>query len=148
MTRLLIAAFFAVILIAQTSQANADMTGGIRGTVVDWNTHLPLVGAIVRVLAPERVMPTTTNARGEYFFSGVEPGRYTLRAEYDGYQADNSLVLVCVGATRSVDFYLMSHPGSIDHFFFDRVDIPQHTADVYEVTPSSDGIDYVMSRCN
>ena len=60
--------------------AFAQSTGSIAGSVTD-SLGAVLVGATVTVVSPKGTQKTAiTNARGEYNITGLEAGKYTVRA--------------------------------------------------------------------
>jgi hypothetical protein len=59
----------------------AEHKGIVRGRVTTADTGLPIQGAVVRISGDGRfTRQATTDAFGQYEFSGVPPGRYMLRA--------------------------------------------------------------------
>ncbi len=100
--------FLVILEVGIAAQANADMTGGLRGTVVDW--FGPWAGAEVRVIAPERFIIATTNARGEFAILGLQPGISTVEVWSTGYPTITANVFVCEDTTRSLHFVLVHSP--------------------------------------
>jgi len=81
----------------------APQVGSISGTVTDATTKLPLGGATVTCGTPT----TTTNARGEYGFTGLRIGSYTVTASAGGHtSASASSVSVTKDTTTRVDLAL------------------------------------------
>ncbi|MGD0113560.1 MAG: FG-GAP-like repeat-containing protein, partial [Armatimonadota bacterium] len=77
--------------------------GSVVGTVADATTKLPIGGAMVTCGTPT----TTTNARGEYGFTGLRIGSYTVTASAAGHgSASASSVAVTKNATTQVDLAL------------------------------------------
>lgn len=59
-------------------------SGKIAGTITDAQTGEPLIGA--NVFVTESLQGTSSNLSGEYVILNVNPGVYTLRVTYIGYQ--------------------------------------------------------------
>jgi outer membrane receptor protein involved in Fe transport len=82
-------------------------TGKIAGTITEEGSGEPLVGANVYVV--ELGVGATTDAEGNYFVLNVNPGEYTVRASYVGYQTKVvTNVAVSTGRTTRLDFALAS----------------------------------------
>lgn len=76
----------------------AQQNGSIHGQVID-TLNAVIVGATVNLVDPEGKEKTTvTNKDGEYTFSGVKPGKYTVRATAKSFQLyENTEVTVAAG---------------------------------------------------
>jgi len=87
------------------SSAWAQQTGTITGQVIDAENDETLPGANVVVV--ETNQGAATNADGQYTISGVEPGTYSVRASFVGFQERViEEVEVVAGETTQVDFRL------------------------------------------
>ncbi len=77
--------FSFVVLLCQFSgiYANENQFGGIRGTVYDKDFDVPLYS--VKVQIAETGDNVITNEDGNYFFSQVKPGTYTLVFIKEGF---------------------------------------------------------------
>ena len=78
--------FIFIALITSPIAVRAQVTtGNIIGTVHDESGAL-LPGVAVRVVSPGLpAQSTVTNERGEYRFTGLQPGMYTLTVEFPGF---------------------------------------------------------------
>ncbi len=74
--------------------------GSISGRVLDEN-GLPLPGATV--VLPEISKGDITDLRGEFTISSINPGDYTLKVSYIGYETIEQSVSVTSGTTSSLD---------------------------------------------
>jgi hypothetical protein len=63
----------------------AQITQTIRGTVVDKNTGVPLIGASIVLLDHEPVLGTITDHQGYFNLRDVPVGRRGIRVDYLGY---------------------------------------------------------------
>jgi len=62
------------------------LPGGLRGTVIDSTTLEPLAGVTVVIVDMQPNQRTTvTNINGEFQFTGVAAGNYTIRLSMEGY---------------------------------------------------------------
>ncbi|MCB9246704.1 MAG: TonB-dependent receptor [Flavobacteriales bacterium] len=62
-----------------------NLTQTIRGTVIDKDTRMPLMGASVLVRSMEPQIGTITDENGSFRFDGLPIGRHTLLVEFIGY---------------------------------------------------------------
>src|SRR5204863_7488198 len=70
----------------------------VSGTVSDPSNAI-LYGASVTLTAgKQNVLRTTTDAKGEFRFDSVAPGRYEVRAEYPGFKIGTARIMVRTGA--------------------------------------------------
>src|SRR5687768_9333563 len=84
-----------------------SLAGRIVGSVRD-ETGAVVADASVTLEQPETglVRRTTSSSTGDYTFSFVPPGKYTLQAEGAGFQSAKRPATVAVQATVRVDFDL------------------------------------------
>lgn len=85
-------------------------TGGIQGKVLD-ESQQPLVGASVHIVELNR--QAGTNEQGNYSFTGIPDGSYTLTVSYIGYEQAERTVMVS-GSLQVIDFSLTSSGESLD----------------------------------
>ena len=86
---------------------NAGTKGRIKGKVVDLQTGEALIGANVLVVGS--TAGANTDASGEYLIQNLDPGVYTLKASYVGYQTITiSNVRVNADLTQITNFELPS----------------------------------------
>jgi len=80
-----------IFVIAFTLTTNLSLFGQtptqlIRGTVIDEDTQLPLIGATVSVLDSEPLIGTTSGVEGIFRLEKIPIGRVNLMVSYIGYQ--------------------------------------------------------------
>lgn len=99
--------YFLLLLALFPALLTAGTKGRIKGKVVDLQTGEPLIGANVIVMGT--TTGAATDANGEYVLQNLDPGVYTVRASYLGYQSITiSNVRVNADLTTSLDFQLPS----------------------------------------
>ena len=98
-----LAASGAAILAATPSGAAAQRGSSIHGTVTSGD-HVPIMGARVSLVSPERVI--ITNDAGTYILRDVPAGKYTVYASAIGKKPDSSTVTVTAGNSATLDFSL------------------------------------------
>ena len=116
--------------------AAQQQLGAIQGTILDGSRAvLPGVTVTVTNLDTGVSRDTVTNETGVYRVLSLDPGRYRVSAELQGFQtARQSDVLVSVGATLGVNFTLS--PGGIEEAIEVRAvapDIQTEKADISAV---------------
>lgn len=74
-----------LILLPLAGVVEAQITQTIRGTVVDKNTGVPLIGASIVLLDHEPVLGTITDHQGYFNLRDVPVGRRGIRVDYLGY---------------------------------------------------------------
>lgn len=79
-------------------------SGTVTGTITDRATRQPITDA--RVVIPGTALETQSNARGEYHFSNVPPGRVQVGVFRIGYKAETDTVRLASGGTATLNFTL------------------------------------------
>ncbi|MBI1930365.1 TonB-dependent receptor [Candidatus Poribacteria bacterium] len=101
--------YFFVILFASSfpviAQEISTGVGEIHGTVYQRGSGGRLASANVRLIETDQHL--MTDANGEFRFSALLPGRYTLTAVASGYRlSENSIVTIKSGETTQIKIYL------------------------------------------
>src|SRR5699024_10370611 len=86
--------------------------GVIKGTVINAETGEPMPGA--SVYCEGTTIGAATNKEGEYKITGLEPGEYTLIAQFIGYKSEKRKITIETNDTLNVDFKLTPKSGEID----------------------------------
>ncbi|MFL2983657.1 MAG: carboxypeptidase-like regulatory domain-containing protein [Candidatus Neomarinimicrobiota bacterium] len=87
-----------------TSNFALSNSASITGVVKDSGTKKPLVGANVYITGTS--LGTATTDEGEYTISNINPGTYTLKTSYIGYESKESEVTFDKGETIELDVEL------------------------------------------
>ena len=82
------------------SDYTLDIYGTISGKVTDVSTGAPLSAAQVTLVPSSKTIQTTDD--GNFSFSSLEEGQYTVSVQKDGYQANRKNVTVVSGETIEV----------------------------------------------
>ena len=99
-----IAKSFALLLLAAATASAQSFTGTVSGTVTD-EQGSALPGATVTLTGKGAPRTTTTDAKGEYRFTAVDPGNYTVSAELSGFRKKEiQNVPVSIGKTAEAMF--------------------------------------------
>ena len=88
-------------------------TGSIGGVVTDSVTTAAIAGASVSYTGTKGNGSTTTDGGGNYAFSGVAPGSYTVTASAGGHTTQTASVTVTAGTLSTKNFALVPTAGSI-----------------------------------
>lgn len=62
-----------------------DLTQTIKGSVVDKQSEIPLIGATVQLVSVDEILGAVTDVNGEFRIKGVPVGRQVLKVSYVGY---------------------------------------------------------------
>jgi len=82
----------------------SQATQTLKGTVVDQQSEIPIIGATVELLTVESSVGTTTDVDGRFALQGVPVGRHSLRISYLGYSPVTiPNVLVTAGKEASIN---------------------------------------------
>jgi hypothetical protein len=81
-----------------------NLTQTVRGTIVDTDNKLPLIGAVVVILGTNPIIGTSADVSGTFRFENVPTGRIALQLSYLGYERKTiSNVLVNSGKEVVLD---------------------------------------------
>lgn len=89
-----------------TNTIEAQYTQTIKGTVLDADSEMPLIGANVEVVLSDDLLGTATDINGEFRIENVPVGRHILRVSYLGYNSA-TIPNVVVNTGKEVDMDLM-----------------------------------------
>lgn len=104
------------------SAASAQQVGSIRGVVIDRDFDAPLPLATVTI--SETGAKVTASEQGNFVFSDLPPGRYTLVFVKDGYARElKSNVIVTAGQLTEVDASLAGDFAEMEEFIVEDLQI-------------------------
>ena len=78
-----------------------DLTQTIRGSVVDVDSRIPLIGATVIVLESDPILGASTDVDGRFSIANVPVGRRDLQIQYLGYEP-KMVTQIDVGSGKEV----------------------------------------------
>lgn len=88
------------LLISCGDDSAFDIYGSISGKVTDVSSGEPLIAAQVTLIPGANTIQTSEN--GEFSFSGLNEGQYTISVQKDGYQANRKNVTVISGEKTEI----------------------------------------------
>jgi len=125
----ILAAWGLIVLGGLRPLAAQRATATLLGTVKDAEGDSTIAQATV--LVPGTLLRTTTNSRGDYSFTNVAPGRYTIRVILFGYQsATTPAIDVHAGETRRIDIALRKLAVQLPGLTVTASQMEQHVVDV------------------
>ena len=77
-------------------------TGRVRGSVTTTLRHglsYSLAGANLKLKQEAQIAETFANDAGEYEFTNLSPGKYTLEASLEGFESSSEIITVRAGKT-------------------------------------------------
>jgi hypothetical protein len=75
-----------IIVMFTTLAFSQKLTQTVRGTIIDTDTKLPLIGTNILIVGTDPAIGTTTDINGSFKIEGVPIGRIILRISYLGYE--------------------------------------------------------------
>jgi len=76
----------AIITMFTTLAFSQQLTQTVKGTIIDMDSQLPLIGVSVRVVGEDKFKGAATNVNGEFRLEKIVVGRITLQLSYMGYE--------------------------------------------------------------
>ena len=106
--QLFIALFtFVLLLITVAANAQTTLSQTIKGTVLDKDSEMPLIGANVIITSTTELMGTSTDINGNFRIENVPIGRHSIQITYLGYEPSNlQSVLLTSGKELSLNIEL------------------------------------------
>jgi hypothetical protein len=94
--------FFIVVLVLLQATWAMAQTQTIRGTVLDKESKMSIIGATVVILRSNPLVGTTTDLDGKFKLSGVQVGRHDVQITYLGYEPVTMSALELTGGKELV----------------------------------------------
>ncbi|WP_377887184.1 carboxypeptidase regulatory-like domain-containing protein [Alkalihalobacillus sp. R86527] len=114
-----------------TSTITVTVNGGVVGIVSDQFTGFPVSDANVELKdGATTIATTTTNANGEYSFTGITPDTYTIEYSKVNYITTIAAVTINAGDITRKDVFLTELPGSISGTVLNSVGGPINNATI------------------
>ncbi len=95
---------------------NPDAKGAMKGKCISIYGYEPIPGAIITVFPGTGV--DTTDAHGDFAFSGLKPDTYLISAYHTAYIRQYDTVSLEGGEEKDIDFVLNGKPIIIDHAIY------------------------------
>jgi hypothetical protein len=96
-----------IIAVYTTLAFSQNLTQIVRGTIVDVDSKLPLIGATLVIAGTDPIVGTTTDMNGIFRFEKVPLGRITVKISYIGYETKTiSDIVVNSGKEVVLDFFM------------------------------------------
>jgi hypothetical protein len=96
-----------MIAVFSTLAFSQKLTQTVRGTIIDTDSKLPLIGATVLIVGTNPPIGTATDAKGNFRIERVPVGRITLQLSYIGYEPKTAQdIVVNSGKEVVLDFAL------------------------------------------
>jgi len=80
---------FALLIITLSTNAQTTLTQTIKGTVIDNDSEMPLIGANILITTTTEMMGTSTDIDGNFRIPEVPIGRHSIQITYLGYEPAN-----------------------------------------------------------
>lgn len=77
----------AILVYAITTAFSQSLTQTVRGTILDTDSKMPLIGATVQILGSDPIIGVVTDMQGNFKIENVPTGRINLQLSYMGYDA-------------------------------------------------------------
>ncbi len=90
-----------IIALFTTLAFTQNLTQTVRGTIIDTDSKLPLIGAQIIIADTEPIIGTTTDSNGKFRFDNISLGRITLQLSYIGYD-NKTLPNIVVNSGKEV----------------------------------------------
>jgi hypothetical protein len=95
--------FYLILLTAclTTATVAQDLTQTIRGSVIDRDSKIPLIGATVLIIGSDPILGASTDIDGRFSVVGVPVGRHDLVIQYLGYEP-KSVLQIDIGSGKEL----------------------------------------------
>lgn len=73
----------------KNAEESTKLTQTVRGTIIDIDSKLPLIGSVVSITGTNPIIAASTDANGAFKFENIPIGRIALQITYIGYESLN-----------------------------------------------------------
>lgn len=122
-------ALLIIVFSVQTLSYSQQITQTIRGTILDQDSQIPLIGATVIVIGSDPVIGSVTDMDGHFRLSNVPVGRVNLKVTYIGYE-DRVIPNLLLGSAKEeiVKVELTESISKLDEVVVSADDYPRDQA--------------------
>ena len=104
-----------IIAVFTTLAFSQNLKQTVRGTIIDNDNKLPLIGATVIIIGTDPLIGTTTDANGIFRIDNVPIGRIAVRISYLGYETKSiSDIIIDSGKEVVLDLNMQESVSKID----------------------------------
>jgi hypothetical protein len=104
-----------LIAVITTLAFSQNLTQTVRGTIIDIDSKLPLIGATVVIVGSNPLIGTITDVNGNFKFENIKIGRIALRTSYLGYDGKTiSDIVINSGKESVLDFAMQESVTKMD----------------------------------
>ena len=115
-------------LFSFTSLALLAQQGSLRGKVIDEGTNEPVTGAVI--LMESTSLGAVSDAQGNYRITSIDPGNYTLKISYIGYETFSQDLSINAGQEKVLDVFLKESIYSLQEVEVIGRTLTEYTPDV------------------
>ncbi|MCG8386335.1 MAG: TonB-dependent receptor, partial [Cytophagales bacterium] len=115
-------------LFSFTSLALLAQQGSLRGKVIDEGTNEPVTGAVI--LMESTSLGAVSDAQGNYRITSIDPGNYTLKISYIGYETFSQDLSINAGQEKVLDVFLTESIYSLQEVEVIGRTLTEYTPDV------------------
>lgn len=102
----------AALLISGCAKDEVETLATVTGTVTEYaSANSPISGATVSI--DPLGLSKTTNSKGQYTFTDITPGTYTMNVSANNYVSDSKTLTTYAGQTSTVDFQLSQSSAAV-----------------------------------
>lgn len=91
-----------IVVICTSLAFSQNLTQTVRGTILDMDSRLPLIGATVVIAGSNPLIGTTTDVNGNFKLENIPIGRIALQTSYIGYECKTTSDIVINSGKESV----------------------------------------------
>ncbi|MBX2841647.1 MAG: TonB-dependent receptor [Flammeovirgaceae bacterium] len=106
---------FISLMLSSAMAFSQELTQTVRGTILDTDSQLPIIGATVTIINSNPLIGSVTNLDGNFRLEKVPTGRYNLQLSYLGYESQTiSNIVVTSGKEVVLNFQMQESTVNMD----------------------------------